>query len=59
VKEFLKAMLTENEEQDKFFQEMIKFGGAMYLLGTHYMVIKTLLNNPDCIRIKRTRNILP
>jgi hypothetical protein len=59
VKQFLKGMLTENEEQDKFFQDMVKFGGAMYLLGTHYTVIKTLLNNPDAYASKGLEAFCP
>ncbi len=49
VKEFLKAMVTENEEQDKFFQDMIKFGGA----------IKWLLNNPDVYASKGLETFCP
>ncbi|CAB3983021.1 Hypothetical predicted protein [Paramuricea clavata] len=59
MKLFLKAMLTENEAVDKFFQDMMKFGGAMNLLGTHYTVIKTLLNNPDAYASKGHETFYP
>ena len=59
MKQFLKAMLTENEEVHNFFQDMMKFGGAMYLLGTYYTVIKTLLNNPDAYASKGLETFCP
>ncbi|CAB3982325.1 Hypothetical predicted protein [Paramuricea clavata] len=59
MKQFLKAMLTENEAVDKFFQDMTKFGGAMYFLGTHYTVNKTLLNNPDAYASKGLETFCP
>jgi hypothetical protein len=59
IKQFLKTMLTDNQSVDKFFQEMMQFGGAMYLLGTHYTVIKTLLNNPDAYASKGLETFCP
>ncbi|CAB3982326.1 Hypothetical predicted protein [Paramuricea clavata] len=59
MKQFLKAMLTENEAVDKFFQDMTKFGGAMYFLGTHYTVNKTLLNNLDAYASKGLETFCP
>ena len=47
VKNFLKNMLEENPDLDKFFAEMFQLGGAMYLLGSHYAVVQTLLCNPE------------
>ncbi|XP_028417942.1 uncharacterized protein LOC114542636 [Dendronephthya gigantea] len=47
IKDFLKFMLQEDDQIDQFFTEMFQLGGAMYLLGSHYTVIKTLLSNPD------------
>jgi hypothetical protein len=29
------------------FHEMFQLGGAMYLLGSHYAVVQTLLCNPE------------
>ena len=46
VKRFLQLMLTEDDEMDNHFKDMMEIGGAMYLLATHYLVIKGLLSNP-------------
>ena len=40
-------MLADNDELDNLFAQMFQVGGAMYLLGTHYTVVKTLLSNPQ------------
>ena len=47
VKQVLRTMLTDNEETDEFFDGLVQTGGAMYLLGIHYGVVKTLLTNPS------------
>ena len=47
VKQVLRTMLADNEEMDEFFDGLVQTGGAMYLLGIHYGVVKTLLTNPS------------
>lgn len=47
VKNFLKVMLADNDDLDNVFAQMFQVGGAMYLLGAHYTVVKTLLCNPE------------
>ena len=47
IKQFLQAILSQSEEIDNSFQQLMQLGGAMYLLGTHYTIIKTLLSNPE------------
>ena len=46
VKQLIKTMVTDDEEIDSF-HNMVKIGGAMFLLGTHYSVVKTLMTNPE------------
>lgn len=52
VKEFLKTMLTDDDELDNFFEAAFKLGGAMYLIGTHYSVVKALMSNPQWLAEK-------
>ena len=40
-------MVTGDEEIDSFFDNVVKISGAMFLLGTHYSVVKTLMTNPE------------
>lgn len=47
VKNFLKGILEDDADVDNFFADMFQLGGAMYLLGAHYSVVKTLLSNPE------------
>ena len=47
VKQVLRTMLSDNEETDEVFDGLVQTGGAMFLLGTHYGVVKTLLTNPS------------
>ena len=47
VKTFLKTMIGDDEDMDAFFAEMFRAGGAMYLMGVHYTIAKTLLTNPQ------------
>ena len=46
VKRSLQLMLTEDDEMDNHFKDMMEIGRAMYLLATHYLVKKGLLSNP-------------
>ena len=55
VKEVIKTMLTDDEETDSFFDSMVKIGGAMFLLGTHYSVVKKLMTNPQWYAEKSVR----
>jgi hypothetical protein len=59
VKTFLKQMLSEDESISGFFEEMMQFGGAMYLLGSHFTVIKTMLNNPEAYATKGLETFCP
>ena len=43
----MKTLLSGDEDMDVFFEKMVKIGGAMFLLGTHYSVVKTLFSNPE------------
>ena len=52
VKTLMKSILEDNEQQDDFFSEMFQLGGAMYLLGSHYWVVKSLMSNPDYLAEK-------
>lgn len=47
VKHLLKTILSDDDELDNFFDSMFKLGGAMYLLGVHYTIVKTILSNPE------------
>ena len=45
MKTFLKTMIGDDTDMDAFFAELFKAGGAMYLMGVHYTIAKTLLTN--------------
>ena len=47
VKTVMKGLLEDNQDQDDFFSTMFHLGGAMYLLGSHYYVVKNLMANPE------------
>lgn len=47
VKTFLQTMLSDDEEIDHFLGDLFEIGGAMYILASHFHVIKTLLQNPE------------
>lgn len=47
IKTMMATMLSDDDNTDDFFEELVKVGGAMYLLGIHYAIVKTLLSNPD------------
>ncbi len=47
VKTFLQTMLSNDDEVDGMFAEMFELGGAMYLLGSHFLIIKKMLQNPE------------
>ena len=47
VKQLMKFLLGDDEDINGFFDNMVKIGGAMFLLGTHYSVVKTIFSNPD------------
>ena len=47
IKQMMKTLLSDNEDMDAFFDNMVKIGGAVFLLGTHYSVVKTLFSNPE------------
>ena len=47
VKTVMKGLLEDNQDQDDFFFTMFHLGGAMYLLGSHYYVVKNLMANPE------------
>ena len=47
VKTFLKKMLADDSNMNKFFEDLVKAGSSMYLLGIHYTVVKTILSNPE------------
>ena len=59
LKEFLKMMLTNDDSLDQLFHQMMEFGGAMYLLGSHYTAIKTLLNDPQQYAAKSLETFCP
>ena len=59
LKQFLKIMLTDDDSLDESFRQMMEFGGAMYLLGTHYTVIKALLNDPPHYAAKSLETFCP
>ena len=47
VKQLIKTMVTDAQDIDAFFDEMVKIGRAMFLLGTHFSVMKALMRNPE------------
>lgn len=47
VKRFLKTILTDDEEVDHFFSNMVQLGAAMYSVGIHYSVVRALATNPE------------
>ena len=47
IKSFLRVLLSDDEEMVSFFSDMFQFGGAMYLLGSHFHCIKSLVYNPE------------
>ena len=48
IKAFLRKMLSDDDDDTlSSFESLFQIGGAMFLLGSHYCVIKTLLMNPD------------
>ncbi len=47
VKTFLQTMLCNDDELDQTFAQMFELGGAMYLLSSHFHVVKKLLQNPE------------
>ena len=47
VKRDLRTMSSDDDAIDYFFDGLIQTGGAMYLLGIHYAVLKTLMTNPN------------
>ena len=59
LKQFLKIMLTDDDSLDESLCQMMEFGGAMYLLGTHYTAIKTLLNDPQQYAAKSLETFCP
>ena len=52
VKTVMKGLLEENQDQDDFFSTMFHLGGAMYLMGSHYCVVKNLMSNPEWLAEK-------
>ena len=46
VKTFLQTMLKDDGDMDTFFENLVKAGSFMYLLGIHYTVVQTILSNP-------------
>ena len=47
VKQLMKILLSDDKDINLFFENMVKIGGAMFLLGTHYTVVKSLFSNPN------------
>lgn len=47
VKQLMKTLLSDDKDMNLFFENIVKIGGAMFLLGTHYSVVKSLFSNPD------------
>ena len=45
VKQLIKTMVTDDQDIDAFFDEMVKIGWAMLFLGTHFSVVKSLMTN--------------
>ena len=46
VKDVMKTMLKDDDDVDSF-DCMVKIGAAMFSMGIHYSVVKTLMTNPD------------
>lgn len=47
VKQLIKTMVTDDEELDSFFDNMVKIGGADVSSRYHYSIVKTLMTNPE------------
>ena len=52
VKLVMKGMLEDDQEQDDFFSMIFHLGGGMYLMGSHYCVVKNLMANPGWLAEK-------
>lgn len=46
VQEVLRTMLTDDDQTEDFFEQLVETGAAMYSIGIHYAVLKTLITNP-------------
>ena len=47
AKDVMKTILKDDDDVESFFDSMVKVGGAMFSMGIHYSVVKTLMTNPD------------
>ena len=52
VKAVMKTMLQDDDEFDNFFDDLFQLGGAMYLMGCHYAVVKNPFSNPQWVAEK-------